>query len=184
MYTCPECERPINQATEVCPYCGVDLTVPPELESLTSKKRRSLHMVLRWGVLLAAMWGFLWFVLPERHGNTAAQAEAQAIEMLRQAQAALTGYDDAQGSFPASLDSLPAASAAALRRAAQRALSDRYDLVYTPGPSGPDGRVNSFALRARAGQYGYRNFFLDQTGVLRATQENRPATADDPPIQF
>ena len=33
MYTCRECERPINQATEICPYCGADLTEPIGLES-------------------------------------------------------------------------------------------------------------------------------------------------------
>ena len=181
MYTCRECERPVNQATELCPYCGADLTVPVEVEH-ASKKRSPLGAVVRWGVLLAAIWGFLWFVLPERRGDTAAQAEAQAIEMLRLAQTALAAHADAQGSFPRSLDQLPADSAAAVRQAAQRALSKRYDLLYTPGPPGPDGRVSSFALRARAGHYGYRNFFVDQTGVVRATRENRPATADDPPI--
>lgn len=181
MYTCRECERPVNQATEVCPYCGADLTASVEAED-TAKKRRPLGAVVRWGVLLAAIWGFLWFVLPERRGDTTAQAEAQAIELLRLAQTALAAHADAQGSFPPSLDQLPAESAAAVREAAQRALRDRYDLVYAPGPAGPDGRVSSFALRARAGHYGYRNFFVDQTGVVRATRENRAATADDPPI--
>ena len=182
MYTCRECERPVNQATEVCPYCGADLTVPAETAEDITKKPGLLGAVLRWGVLLAAIWGFLWFVLPERRGNTAAQAEARALEMLREAQTALATYADAQGSFPASLDLLPPASAATVRQAAQRALGERYDLLYTPGPAGADGRVNSFSLRARAGHYGYRNFFVDQTGVVRATRENRAATADDPPI--
>lgn len=181
MYTCRECERPVNQATEACPYCGADLTVPAEAED-TQKKRSPLGAVVRWGVLLTAIWGFLWFVLPERRGDTAVQAEAQAIEMLRATQIALAACADVQGSFPPSLEQLPAESAATVREAAQRALRDRYDLVYAPGPSGLDGRVSSFALRARAGHYGYRNFFVDQTGVVRATRENRVATADDPPI--
>lgn len=180
MYTCRECERPVNQATEVCPYCGADLTVPVEAEA--APKRGPLGAVLRWGMLLAAIWGFLWFVLPERRGDATAEAEAQAIEMLRLAQRALAAHADAQGSFPPSLEQLPPDSAAAVRDAAQRALRDRYDLVYAPGPAGADGRVSSFALRARAGRYGYRNFFVDQTGIVRATRESRAATADDPPI--
>ena len=49
-------------------------------------------------------------------------------------------------------------------------------------PAGPGGRVHNFVLLARPGNYGYRNFYLDETGVLRATQENRPATAQDPPL--
>jgi len=32
----------------------------------------------------------------------------------------------------------------------------------------------------RAGNYGYRNFYADETGVIRATRENRPATPQDP----
>jgi len=182
MYTCRECERPVNQATELCPYCGADLTLSAEAEDTTGKRTSLLGAVVRWGVLLAAIWGFLWFVLPERSGDAAARAEAQAIEWLQLTQQALAACADAQGSFPPSFDGLPADSATTVRLAAQRALSERYDLAYTPGPMGPDGRVSSYTLRARAGHYGYRSFFADQTGVVRATQENHTATADDPPI--
>lgn len=183
MYTCRECERPVNQATELCPYCGADLTIPAEAQDSQKRKPNPLGMVLRWGVLLAALWGFLWFILPERRGDTTAQAEARAIEMLREAHISLTVYAQAQGGFPASLEGLPPENAAGIRKAAQRALSEGYDFLYTPGQSGSEGRVDSFALRAQAGHFGYRNFYLDQTGVTRATRENRPATADDPPIQ-
>jgi hypothetical protein len=182
MYTCRECERPINQATELCPYCGADLTMPPELAALEGKKRGPLGAVLRWGVLLAALWGFLWFVLPERSGDAAEQAETRAIEMLQQGHRALAAYGETQGSFPPSLEALPRDASSAMRQAAQRALGLGYELHYTPSAPGPDGRVQTFALRARAGLHGYRNFFVDQTGVLRATKESRPATADDPPI--
>jgi hypothetical protein len=180
MYTCRECERPVNQATEVCPYCGADLTVP--LTSEAEKKGGPLAAVLRWGVLLAALWGFLWFVLPERRGDVTAQAETEALRMLEEAHHALRVYADAQGSFPTSLEALPPESAAAVRQAAQRALSRGYNLEYTGGARSPEGQITSFALRARPGHYGYRNFYLDQSGVVRATREARPATGDDPPI--
>lgn len=184
MYTCRECERPINQATELCPYCGADLTASPQpAEEAAAKKPNLLIVLLRWGVLLAGVWAFLWFILPERSGNVAAQAETRAMEMLREAGAALQAYADAcGGSFPSSLDALPRESSENVRQAAQRAQREGYTLSYTPGPGEADGRVGSFALRAQAGHYGYRNFFLDQSGVLRATRESRPATADDPPI--
>ena len=181
MYTCRECERPVNQATEVCPYCGADLATTPT-EEAEPKRKSVLGAVLRWGLLLAAMWAFLWFILPERDAGRRTQAEAHAIEMLQEAGATLTAYKQAQGTFPVSLEALPRESSAGVREAARRALSDGYQIFYTSGPPGPDGRTMSYSLRAQAGHYGFRNFYLDQTGILRATQESRAATAEDSPV--
>jgi len=182
MYTCRECDRPINPASELCPYCGADLTEEPP-RPVGAKKPNLLLVVLRWAVLLAAMWAFLWFVLPERRGDAAAQAEARAIELLRETRAALLAYAEAQnGSFPPSLEALPRESGQRVRQAAQVALREGYELFYTPGPPNEHARVTSFTLRARASNYGYRNFFTDETGLLRATRENRQATIQDPPI--
>lgn len=180
MYTCRDCERLINPATEVCPYCGTDLTADaaPRSEE-PGRKRSRVAMLLRWSVVLAALWGFLWYVLPER-GDPGARAEARALELMQQAGAALRSFAEAQGSFPASLDALPGDSRSGVRQAAQAALSEGYRLEYAPGPPSPVGRVTSFSLRARAGKHGYRNFFADETGVLRSTRENRPATPEDP----
>src|SRR2546426_1112507 len=99
MYTCRECERPINQATEICPYCGADLTEPigPEAEE-----------------------------------------------------------------------------------PAKKALSKVSRVKSPPAPTGFAGGVRNYFLLARPGNYGYRNFYPDESGVLRATRENRPATAQDP----
>jgi len=184
MYTCRACERPINQATEVCPYCGTDLTEEAlATEEEPRKKRNLVSVLLRWGVLLLAMWGFLWFVLPER-GDPSARAEAEALELLNEARRGLAAYADAQGgSYPPSLEALPAESARAVREAAQRALADGYRMEYAAGPPGNDGRITTYFLRLRAGHYGYRSFFVDQSGVIRATRENRAATADDSPVQ-
>ena len=183
MYTCRECERPINQATELCPYCGADLTAGAEPSGQETPKKRNLVIVLlRWGVLLGAIWAFLWYVLPES-GDPRARAEQRALELLLETRTALVTYADAQGGgFPASLDALPRESAAGVRQAAQRALGEGYRIEYAAGSLNPAGHVTSFSLRARAGNFGYRNFFTDQTGVIRATRENRNATADDPPI--
>ena len=181
MYTCRECERPVNQSTELCPYCGADLTEQGAEPEAPAKKRSFLGILLRWGVIVGAMWFFLWYVLPES-GDTTARAELRAVELLREVQPALAEYSESRGSYPPSLDALSRESAIAVRQAAQRALGEGYRLSYTPGEPNPDGRVTTFTLQARAGNYGFRNFFADQTGVIRATRENRPATADDPPI--
>jgi len=182
MFACRECEREVNQATEICPYCGADLTeagLPPTGEP--QKKRSRASILLRWGVLLAlmtaAIWGFLWYILPQRAGDPAARAEARAVEALSDLRGALAGYAAAQGgSYPASLEILGDRA----RGPAQKALSEGYQLQYIPGPPGSDALVHNYVLLVRAGNYGYRNFYTDETGVIRATRENRPATPQDP----
>src|SRR5216683_4644508 len=171
MYNCRECETEINQATELCPHCGADLTVSLGVDQ-PAPKASLQKILLRWGVLLgvllAAIWSFLWFVVPERQGNPTAQAEARAAESLREVRAALVDFASAQdGAYPRQLESV----GERVRLAAQLAQSVNYQVQYTPGPLNADGTIRTFALQARAGNYGFRNFYLDHTGILRATRE-------------
>jgi hypothetical protein len=182
VYTCRECENEINQATELCPHCGADLTeLAPGADDL--KPAPSIGKVLmRWGVLLgvllAAIWSFLWFIVPERQGNPTTQAEARAAESLREARAALADFASAQGgAYPRQFEAV----GERVRLAAQLAQSVNYQVQYTPGPVEADGMIRTFALQARAGNYGFRNFYLDDTGIVRATRENRAASSEDPP---
>ncbi len=183
MYTCRECENEINQATEVCPHCGADLTLPPLGEGEAPQPRSLGRTLLRWGALLAVLLGTLWvfllFVVAPRSGNSPARAESRTLQSLEQTRTALVAYASAQrGAYPASLEVLGDAA----RRAAQVAQSEGYQLQYTAGLPGGDGVVRSFSLVARAGNYGYRSFYTDETGVVRATRENRAATSQDPPL--
>lgn len=60
-----------------------------------------------------------------------------------------------------------------------------YNFIYTPGPRDAQGSIPSYTVAARPATpdvSGQRKFFTDQTGVIRATLEERPATAADPPI--
>jgi hypothetical protein len=82
------------------------------------------------------------------------------------------------GAYPATLDPL----GAAVRVAAQRAQSLGYQLQYAPGPLDSDGSIHSYALEATAGNHGYRSFYTDESGTVRATREERPASASDPPL--
>jgi len=182
MYTCRECENEINQATELCPHCGADLTEPLPGAGAPEAKPSLGKILLRWGVLLgvllAAIWSFLWFIVPERQGNPTAQAEARAAESLRGIRAALIDFASAQGgAYPRQFEAV----GERVRLAAQLAQSVNYQIQYTPGPVNADGTIRTFALQARAGNYGFRNFYLDDGGVLRATKESRPATSEDPP---
>ena len=184
MYTCRECERELNQATEVCPYCGAELTLEEEPAEARPKKKKWAATIVRYAILLAAIWGFLWYVLPERRSSQAiALAEERAIETMRVTGAALTAYADAQGgNFPPSLEALPGQSGERVRQSAQAALAEGYEMDYTLRPADANGTHRQFLLLARPRNWSYRNFYLDETGVLRATRKNRPATAQDPPI--
>ena len=182
MYTCRACEREINTASELCPYCGEDLTaVPAGTAAEIKKKPTFLKRLVRWTLVLATLCGFLWYILflPERAGNPSARAERQAIASLQEILRALNGYADAQGGrYPQALETL----GRGVQRAAQQAQSEGYQMEYVPGESGERGSVSHFALLARPRNYGYRSFYADESGVLRATLEGREATSKDPPI--
>jgi len=203
MYSCSYCERPINQATEICPFCGADLTAPfvPDAEGLESAvqaprtgpgRKQRTRAILLWGTLLAAVWAFLWFVLPvptdvegpvpagaEGQGSPhVLRAEARAIESLKEIGATLRAWAEAQGGYPHSLESLGEKA----RRAAQQAQGEGYVMYYVPAVPGPDNLIREFSLEARPRFGGYRSFYTDATGVIRGTRESRPATAFDPPL--
>jgi hypothetical protein len=182
MYTCRECENEINQATEICPQCGADLTAPIPGADAPKAKPGIGRIITRWGillgVLLGAIWSFLWFVVPARQGDPTVQAEARAAESLREIRTALVDFAAAQGgAYPRQIEAV----GERVRLAAQLAQSVNYQVQYTPAPVDAEGTIRSFALQARAGNYGFRNFYLDDSGIMRATRENRAATSEDPP---
>ncbi len=82
MYTCRECEHEINQATEVCPYCGTDLTVVPGAEEQPKKKPSLAKALVLWGLAIAFLWLMVWVALPLRMLNPALQAESRALEAM------------------------------------------------------------------------------------------------------
>jgi hypothetical protein len=128
------------------------------------------------GVLLGAIWCFLWFVVPERQGNPTVQAEARAVESLREIRGALHEYAAAQnGGYPRELSSL----GERVRNAAQFAQSVNYQIQYTPGQVEADGLIRTYVLQARSGNYGFGNFYTDDGGSVHFTRENRAATAQD-----
>jgi len=177
MYTCPECEYEINAATEVCPHCGTDLTSrTAEAEAPPPSLRRRLLILLLFAVLIGSVWAFLLYIVPDRRAASETQAEAEARASLREIARQLAAYAEAQGGqYPASLEALGAKELPP----AQQAKREGYNLSYTAGEV--QGRIAHFALVAQPQRYGFRSFYLDETGVLRATRENRPATSDDPP---
>lgn len=181
MYTCRECEKPVNQATEVCPYCGADLEAM-QAEAEPSKPGSAMKRILVWGTMIAAVWAFLWFILPERSVKVAAQAETRGLELATATREALRAHVEAHGSYPSTLDGLTRSALAGVREAAQRAQTEGYRLEYAAGPAGAGGNIQTFAATVRPGNHSFRGFFVNESGVIRWTRENRAATAQDNPI--
>ena len=177
MYSCPECEHEINSASELCPHCGADLTprpAEPGAKPMTLRKR--LLILLLFAALIGSVWAFLLYIVPDRRAASQVQAETQAAASLREIARQLAAYAGASaGQFPASLEALGEKELAP----AQEAKREGYNLSYSTGEV--EGRIAHFALVAQPQRYGFRSFYLDDSGVLRATRENRAATSDDPP---
>jgi predicted amidophosphoribosyltransferase len=69
MYTCRECDKEINEATEICPHCGADLTAFTA-EGRAARQTPLLKNLVRWisllGVLIAALGMFFWYLMKHR----------------------------------------------------------------------------------------------------------------------
>ena len=166
------------------------------------KKRKS------WVWWLAAVLSsvvFVFFVLSMlanyfmRHSQTDNDAAASALTRLLKICAVKYADENPDQGFPAEvalIGPMPKGSGCidevlldATTSAPARARSG-YHFQYLPGPPGDDGRITSFQILGRpatCGKYrtGTRSYFIDETGVLRFTNdpESCPqATKDDPPI--
>jgi hypothetical protein len=69
MYTCPHCDKEINEATEICPHCGADLTALTE-PGHGAKNTQLSKILVRWvpllSVMIGALWIFLWYMVKHR----------------------------------------------------------------------------------------------------------------------
>jgi type II secretory pathway pseudopilin PulG len=183
MYSCPECQQPINQASDVCPFCGADQKAIADTEALLSgrpaKKKNAKRIILVCAILLAVLWVTAWFAVPWKMSGSKTEEESRARDAMVSIQQAVNSYQASEGSFPPSLESL----GDAVRKAAQAAQSSRYNLQYTAGRADADGRIGSYTLIARPGNFGYLSFYTDETGIFRATREDRAGTVQDPPVK-
>lgn len=180
MYLCLNCQRPINSASAVCPYCGADQTEPgSELATQKASTGRSPKLIIAFVLVVAGIWGIIWFALPLRFENPRAAAERSALDAVRSIQRQLAVYENGASAFPASLEALgdPA------RQAAQSAMSGGYSIRYSPDHFDASGNPHAYTLIAVPRNYGYQSYFVDQSGVVRYTRENRPATLQDPPVK-
>ena len=60
-----------------------------------------------------------------------------------------------------------------------------YAFTMIAGPADARGRITKYTVVARpekSGHDGWRRFFIDESGVIRWTTEDRPPTVLDAPI--
>jgi hypothetical protein len=180
MYLCPHCQRPINSASAICPYCGADQTEPDSgLPQQHAKPRSAPKLIFALVLAVAGIWAIIWFALPLRFENPRPAAESAALDAIRSIQHQLETYENGAGYFPASLEALGEPA----RAVAQNAVASGYSLRYAPEQLDPNGNARAYTLVAVPRNYGYESFYLDQSGVLRVTRDNRPATIQDPPLK-
>ena len=102
-----------------------------------------------------------------------------ASKALRDIRTALSQYALTAGDkYPSTLESLGDQAAASV----QAARNANYEVIYTPKYYKNDEGITGFQLWARPEKPNHRSFYIDESGALRATQENRPANDQDPPI--
>ena len=106
------------------------------------------------------------------------------MKKLQQCASDYAASHPAQG-FPAQLDLLGPRGSGCIEPLSSENERLGHVFTYTPTAADPGGRVSGYALtvrplnRARSGQ---KSFYLDATGTIRATAEDRPATPQDPAV--
>jgi len=143
------------------------------------KKISPARIAILLGVFLAILGATAWLALPWKISGTQPDAEAHARDAIVGIQEVLATYQSSEGNFPSSLEAL----GDSVRLATETAQSAHYTIQYTPGRPDAEGHLKSYTLTARAGNFGYVNFYADESGVLRATREDRAATVQDLPAK-
>jgi hypothetical protein len=120
--------------------------------------------------------------------------EPSAVNSLRSINTAQVTYAQTYGGFSHTLVALgppPAGTGASafyadlIDSVLASGMKSGYRFVYTPGPPDSKGRITSYTVAAQPtiyGKTGNRSFFTDESGAIRQTIEDRPATRSDPPI--
>jgi hypothetical protein len=187
MPSCHSCLVIIDQGAQVCPFCGADQSIPieaapldsPQESAPTASLRESAIFIVVGLAAIVCLAGILWFNFGGYTLSPGLEAAETAAKSLRDVREALSTYAlFAKDTYPAGLDSF----GDRLSRATQTASSAGYTLIYTPRSAAGDGIFLGFVLLARPEKSSYLNLYIDESGVVRATTENRPASSFDPPL--
>ena len=185
--SCWSCLVVLEHDVKLCPLCGADQSRPVEFVNPDAPPPLTPRSFFQhWGSVIVAiaifagcMLGILWHYFGGLRASPTAQAAEVAAQTLRDVRVELSAYSlYAKDEYPATLDSLGALAA----QSAETARGAGYKLFYIPRPSSSDKGFRSFVLLARPDNGAYMNLYVDESGVVRATTENRPATSLDPPF--
>lgn len=103
---------------------------------------------------------------------------AQDVEAI---DSAIKDYIAGHGTTPPALSSLKGSIEPALACDAYACEYRSYRFHYTGSPSSSNRR---YSISAQPVRPQGRSFYLDETGVLRYTSEDRAATSSDPPLEL
>lgn len=128
--------------------------------------------------------------------------EGSVISMLRQVNSGNASHEGTYGNgYAPTLGALEpppdgtvfSCHASGFMRRIEPSNARLYRFEYSSGPpvarvgagcTAPGAKSYTFVARPlRYGETGRRSFYTDESGVIRATRENRPATAQDPPVR-
>lgn len=188
MSSCWSCWVILEHGVTVCPTCGADQTRPvhfvdPNLQPVVAQMR----VVQKWKIVIAiivvfigSLGGILWHYFGEVRISPASQAARVTAKSLRELREALSTYAlSMKDTYPAALNAVGDRASLPL----QAALIAGYRLEYIPKLSSGEAAFRGFVILARPETTGFLNLCIDESGVVRATDENRPATVWDPPIR-
>jgi hypothetical protein len=187
MSSCWSCLVMLEKAATMCPLCGADQTRPVQILDPTSQQANTATRVFHeWKTVIAVIIAFvasmgaiLWQNFGESRVSPASQAAGVAAKSLRELREALSAYViSTKDTYPPNLDPLGSRASLPL----QAALTTGYRLEYSPKSSSNEVVFRGFVILARPEKTGFLNLCIDESGVVRATLENRPATTQDPPF--
>ena len=185
--SCWACLVVLEPGVKLCPLCGADQSRPVAIVNPDAPPPVTTKSFLQhWGSVIVTMLlfagsvtGIVWHYFGGLHTSPAAQAAEVAAKSLRDVRVELSAYSlFAKDEYPSTLDTLGGLAS----QSEQNALSAGYKLSYKPQPSSGGGAFRGFVLLARPENSLYLNLYDDESGVVRATVENRPATSQDPPF--
>jgi len=117
-----------------------------------------------------------------------ARDESAAVAALRSINRAQSAYAEKhlEKGFASALPELGQGSGAdVIDQDVSSGRKTHYTFAMTAGPADSEGRITKYTVVARPekfGKDGWRCFFIDESGIIRYTVEDRPPTVLDAPI--
>lgn len=187
MSSCWSCLVILEPGVTVCPLCGADQSRPVAIVNPDAPQPVTAKSFLQhWGMVIVTvvvfagtMTGILWHNLAGPSISPSTQAAEVAAKSLRDLREALSTYViSTKDSYPSNLNPLGDRVGSPM----QSALSAGYRLEYTQKPPATEGAPRGFVILARPEKIDCPSLYIDESGVVRASQENHSASAKDPPF--